>query len=409
MNLEDLYKLHAAKVYSFFYLQSGNQQTAEDLTSQTFTILVEKMAGHGQPIDDPKKFLYGVMRNVWLMHLRKIYRQNEEAVESVDNFETYVSNEVDAKTTAELKRRAETFINRLPRQQKRVMELRLLQEMSIKEIAHHLGKDRNYVKTTYKRGLKRLKALAAAAVIVLAIGIGVATQPFRSNAVTAAELIQNVRQYGNSLRRQSLYGQESQTIVGPQAKQCEGLLPEASTYKTYVYSAPGGSVEAGYLYRDTPATGPSEESYYYNPGNGALQALATGAFSSPLPYLEGKQPAYRLADAQGKLLPDNKVEPITQNGRRVYSFYFRYEPVTSGVCDDLLAKLVVDAETFAPLEYSSYQGPAAPENLILRDLTTYVSKDVSEAEALRIMQAAGFDKDRAMPKLRDAKQDNHER
>jgi DNA-directed RNA polymerase specialized sigma24 family protein len=37
--------------------------------------------------------------------------------------------------------------------------MRLLEEMSIADIAIYTGKDRNYVKTTYKRGVKRLREI----------------------------------------------------------------------------------------------------------------------------------------------------------------------------------------------------------------------------------------------------------
>jgi RNA polymerase sigma factor (sigma-70 family) len=162
MTIEEVYSTHVEKVYKFFYINCLNTQIAEDLTSQTFMILVERMQA-GQPaIADYKKFLYGIMRNVWLMHLRKKYQQNEQSIASIEDFETYIDREVENYEDLSVKQRAEKFINRLPDRQKEVVALRVLEEMSIKDIAVHLQKDRNYVKTTYKRGLKRLKELIAA-------------------------------------------------------------------------------------------------------------------------------------------------------------------------------------------------------------------------------------------------------
>jgi DNA-directed RNA polymerase specialized sigma24 family protein len=39
--------------------------------------------------------------------------------------------------------------------------MRLIDNMSVKEVASKLGHDKNYVKTTHQRGLKRLRELLA--------------------------------------------------------------------------------------------------------------------------------------------------------------------------------------------------------------------------------------------------------
>jgi RNA polymerase sigma-70 factor (ECF subfamily) len=159
MSLEEVYDLHAGKVYKFFYIKCFDRDLAEDLTSQTFMVLVERMQAEAANIEDHKKFLYGVMRNIWLMYLRKKYRQNERSTAFLEDFEEYVNGEVEEYEARTIKQRAEVFIDRLPARQKEVVSLRLLEDHSIKDIAEYLHKDRNYVKTTYKRGLKHLKEL----------------------------------------------------------------------------------------------------------------------------------------------------------------------------------------------------------------------------------------------------------
>ncbi|HJQ09017.1 MAG TPA: sigma-70 family RNA polymerase sigma factor [Candidatus Saccharimonadales bacterium] len=170
MTVEDVYDLHADKVYKFFYIKCLDKAVAEDLTSQTFMALVERMQGKGPVIADHKKFLYGTMRNIWLMHLRKKYQQNEQSIASIEDFESYIDAEVEEYESLTIKQRAEVFINQLPERQKEVVSLRLLEDQSIKDIAALLQKDRNYVKTTYKRGLKRLKGLVEANASVMKTG-----------------------------------------------------------------------------------------------------------------------------------------------------------------------------------------------------------------------------------------------
>jgi len=166
MTVEEAYAAYAETVYRFFFVKCLDRAVAEDLTSQTFMTLVERVheevgKGDEPTIRDMKKFTYGVMRNVWLMHLRQKYKRNEQAVEDIEDFVTYVDDEIDDYTGQTVKQRAEVFINRLPDKQQTVVTMRLLEERSITQIAADIGKDTNYVKTTYKRGLKRLKQLIA--------------------------------------------------------------------------------------------------------------------------------------------------------------------------------------------------------------------------------------------------------
>jgi RNA polymerase sigma factor (sigma-70 family) len=119
------------------------------------------MRDGNRAIDDHKKYLYGIMRNVWLMYLRDKYRRRETTLEGIEDFEGYVDTEIEDYAEMSVKQRAEVFINQLPEKQRDIVTQRLLEERSIKDIADSLGKDSNYVKTTYKRGLKHLKKLIA--------------------------------------------------------------------------------------------------------------------------------------------------------------------------------------------------------------------------------------------------------
>lgn len=159
MSIKEIYDQHAEKVYRFFYIHCFNQCVAEDLTSQTFLSYVEKASDPDVSIEDHKKYLYGVMRNVWIAHLREKYQRKEITLEDVGDFAAMVEDEVDSYQSKSLEERALSFIKMLPGKQQRVIEMRLIQKYTHKEIAKILGKDMNYVKTTQKRGIKRLKEL----------------------------------------------------------------------------------------------------------------------------------------------------------------------------------------------------------------------------------------------------------
>jgi RNA polymerase sigma factor (sigma-70 family) len=159
MKIEEIYKLHFDKVYGFFFYKSYNQSVAEDLTSQTFVIFLEKYYDQDMQINDPTKFLYGIMRKIWLRYLQDKYKNNEHFVKDINDFASYVAQEVEAESKKSDEERIKLFISMLPNSQKQVMKLRLLEKRTLNEICDILEKDMNYVKTTQKRGIKSLKDL----------------------------------------------------------------------------------------------------------------------------------------------------------------------------------------------------------------------------------------------------------
>lgn len=156
MVLEEFYDEHVEKVYKFFYFKSLNKQVAEDLTQETWMRFIEKQ---GSTVEDSKKYLYGVMRNCWLEFLREKYSTITSEIEQVDDFEDYVNSENVASTSDDLPRRVQQFVDLLPDKQRQVFELRFVQGLNIKEASIELGKDKNYIKTTYKRALSTLRAI----------------------------------------------------------------------------------------------------------------------------------------------------------------------------------------------------------------------------------------------------------
>ncbi len=158
MSLEQFYDQHIDKVYKFFYVKCLHKQTAEDLTSATFTKFLER-CGRENPPDNMKKYLYGIMRNTWADFLREKYRLKIQSIEAITNFEKHAANEVSRFEGMDLKTRALLFINRLPQKQQNILRLRLIEELTPKEIAARLGKSRNYVKITQRRALKRVKEM----------------------------------------------------------------------------------------------------------------------------------------------------------------------------------------------------------------------------------------------------------
>lgn len=161
MNIESFYDEHVEKVYKFFYVKCLDRHLAEDLTSETFVTFVNQQAK--TTIQDHKKYLYGIMRTVWIEFLKRKYRANIVEVENVENFEDYSANIIDDFEASEGPvDRLMPFVNRLPNKQKQVLMMRIYEGRTVSETAEVLGKDANYVKTTYQRALQKLRSALAA-------------------------------------------------------------------------------------------------------------------------------------------------------------------------------------------------------------------------------------------------------
>lgn len=156
MNIGKFYDQYVEKVYKFFYVKSLNRHVAEDLTSETFTAFVQSL--NIKEVDDPKKYLYGIMRNTWIEFLKDKYRQKQQSLESIENFEEYVTQEVKTFEDAEHQSRLKPYVDRLPEKQRLVLVLRVFSGLSVRETAETLGRDKNYVKVTYRRAIASLRS-----------------------------------------------------------------------------------------------------------------------------------------------------------------------------------------------------------------------------------------------------------
>lgn len=156
MNIGDFYDQYVEKVYKFFYIKTLNRHIAEDLTSQTFIALVESLGS--KKIDNPQKYLYGIMRNNWTEFLKDKYKQQVQSLESIENFEEYAQTEtLEFELAGSTHDRLKPFIDRLPPKQQAVLTLRIFDGLNVRQTAEAIDRDVNYVKVTYRRAIARLR------------------------------------------------------------------------------------------------------------------------------------------------------------------------------------------------------------------------------------------------------------
>jgi RNA polymerase sigma-70 factor (ECF subfamily) len=140
---------------AFFKL--NNHALGEDLVQDTF-IKTWKYLVRGGKIDMMKAFLYHVLNNLIIDEYRKhktlsLDNLLEKGYEprATDNTKRLV-NILDGKA-------AMIFIERLPDIYKKVMRMRYVQDLTIKEIALITGQTKNAITVQLHRGLEKLKVL----------------------------------------------------------------------------------------------------------------------------------------------------------------------------------------------------------------------------------------------------------
>lgn len=164
--LIDIYNKYFIKLYRYFFYKTLDKALSEDLTSDTFLRFADCVSGEAK-IDDYVKFLYGIANNVFMEALRKKYSAqfitgiewDVMSEELVDDFIEDADKVDNAQNSRE--ELAKKYIKLLPVKQRKILTLRLIERLSLKEICEKIGKDMNYVKTTQKRAIKSLKELAA--------------------------------------------------------------------------------------------------------------------------------------------------------------------------------------------------------------------------------------------------------
>ena len=147
----DLYELHFEQVYAFVVRRVGDQDVAEDVTSDVFHKALASL----------KHFEWrGVLFVAWLLRIaanaiadrsKRVPRE----VSGVDDPEQLVS----PACLEDAERKAHVFrlVDDLPDDQRRVVVMRFAEDKSIREIAQELRRSEGAIKQLQFRGLQNLR------------------------------------------------------------------------------------------------------------------------------------------------------------------------------------------------------------------------------------------------------------
>src|ERR1041384_1185009 len=154
--LEELYLIHFDRIYSYLHVSVGNRHDAEDLTTQTFLKMLEKIGSFKWQSAPFSAWLFRIAHNLAMEHFRARRRwQPEEEVPEPPGSEE-PSAEMEAMHSIGRQSMME-LIERLSPEQQQVLTLKFVFNFPNAEVATILGKTEGAIKSLQHRALASLQ------------------------------------------------------------------------------------------------------------------------------------------------------------------------------------------------------------------------------------------------------------
>ena len=154
--LEELYLIHFDRIYSYLHVSVGNRHDAEDLTTQTFLKMLEKIGTFRWQSAPFSAWLFRIAHNLAMDHFRARRRwQPEEEVPEPPG-EEEPSAELTAMQTIGRESMLK-LIDRLSPEQQQVLTLKFVFNLPNAEVAAILDKTEGAIKSLQHRALVSLQ------------------------------------------------------------------------------------------------------------------------------------------------------------------------------------------------------------------------------------------------------------
>lgn len=151
--LTTIYERYSPAIYRYIYYRVGDAELAEDLRAEVFLRMLEGMDRYedrGWPLS---AWLYRIAHDRTIDTLRRRRTRAQLPLESWSGTSDGPESTVDVQLDCE---ELHNTIGRLTDDQRKVIQMRFMQEMSVQEVANVLGRTEGAVKALQHRGLQAL-------------------------------------------------------------------------------------------------------------------------------------------------------------------------------------------------------------------------------------------------------------
>jgi len=152
-----LYELHVRKIYDFLYYKTFDQETAEDLTQETFFKALKKIDSFkGSTVAEFSSWLYKIAYHTAIDHFRTsdTHGELDEASEQVAYSENFGAD-IDHRSKLE---EVMDYLNTISADQKDILVMRIWDELSYAEISEITGKTVDNCKKIVSRALAQIQS-----------------------------------------------------------------------------------------------------------------------------------------------------------------------------------------------------------------------------------------------------------
>jgi RNA polymerase sigma-70 factor, ECF subfamily len=148
---------HWKEIYVYVFLRVRHKQEAEDITQETFIKAIRSEERYIEGSVNFQALLKTIARNLIIDRWRKTQKTEDPLSLEPDLFLTDMGSNFEK--IIEQKEQVEHALSLLNDEQRKVIVLRIIQGLSIKETAAFLGKTETFVKVTQFRAIKKVKDL----------------------------------------------------------------------------------------------------------------------------------------------------------------------------------------------------------------------------------------------------------
>ena len=155
--VSEIYDRYQRSIFRYLFYRVGDQQTAEDLTSEVFLRMIEKISSYQDQRTSFQAWLFQIARNLSIDHYRKMKARDESSLE-----EDYPepgeqpAEKLDRDLTSEKLYQA---LAELPDNQHDVIVMRFVVGMPVGEVADTLHKTEDSIKGLQRRALLNLRKI----------------------------------------------------------------------------------------------------------------------------------------------------------------------------------------------------------------------------------------------------------
>ena len=155
--VSEIYDRYQRSIFRYLYYRVGDQQTAEDLTSEVFLRMIEKISSYRDQRTSFQAWLFQIARNLSIDHYRKMKARDESALKDEYPEEGEQPAEIlDRDLTSEKLFQA---LEELPVNQRDVIVMRFVVGMPVGEVADTLHKTEDSIKGLQRRALLALREI----------------------------------------------------------------------------------------------------------------------------------------------------------------------------------------------------------------------------------------------------------